>query len=78
MSIYCVVIYSMNALCTQVHSEHINGLNRVLFTTGDSQTSDPSLAEAGFDMQLSHGQHQQYDSQFQENAAPAITGTRTW
>jgi len=28
-------------------------------------------------MQLSQGQHQQYDSQFQENAAPAITGTGT-
>jgi hypothetical protein len=67
----------MNTLCTQVHSEHINRLNRVLFTTGDSQTPDPSLAEAGFDMKLSRGQHQQYDSQFQENAAPAITGTGT-
>jgi hypothetical protein len=29
-------------------------------------------------MQLSQGQHQQYDSQFQENGAPAITGTRIW
>jgi len=67
----------MNTLCTQVHSEHINQLNRVLFTTGDSRTSDPSLAEAGFDMQLSQGQQEQYDSQFEENGAPAITGTGT-
>jgi len=67
----------MNTLCSQVCSEHINQLNHVLFTTGDSQTPDPSADEAGFDMQLSKGQHQQYDSQFQEDAAPTITGTGT-
>jgi hypothetical protein len=64
----------MNTLYTLVHSEHISQLNRFLFTAGESQTPDPSLAEGGFEMQLSDGHYQQYDKQFQDNAAPEITG----
>jgi hypothetical protein len=64
---HCALMFNLNT-STNV---------RVLLTTGESQTPDPSLAEAGFEMQLSRGQHQQYDSQFQENGTPTITGTCT-
>jgi hypothetical protein len=47
-----------------------------LFVAADSDPADPSAVEAGFEMQLSHGQHEQYGSQFQDSAPPAITGTR--
>jgi hypothetical protein len=59
-----------------MHSEHVSPLNHVLFTTGEPETPDPSV-EGGFEMQLSQGQYQHYDSQFQENVAPAITGMGT-
>jgi hypothetical protein len=69
-----VVNYSLSTQYSLVHSELNIQLNHVLFTAAESQTPDPSSAEGGFEMQLSHGQHQQYDSQFQDNTAPAITG----
>jgi hypothetical protein len=47
-----------------------------LFLAAESDPPDPSDVEAGFEMQLSHGQYEQYDSQFQDSAPPAITGTQ--
>jgi hypothetical protein len=47
----------------------------ILFVAAEPEPSDPAAVEAGFEMQLTDGQQEQYDSQFQESAPPAITGT---